>query len=57
MEVEERVKALEEEFEVTREELKLILVDIRALMMEVNNPIKSDWNMGALVSKVLVGRG
>ncbi|MFH1003281.1 MAG: hypothetical protein V1780_03975 [Chloroflexota bacterium] len=57
MEEEARLKALEKEFGVTREELKQILVDIRTLLMEVNNPIKSEWSMGALVSKVLVGRG
>ena len=40
MDTEERIKALEEEFEVTKEELKQILMDIRAFIMEVENPLK-----------------
>lgn len=42
MDTEERIKALEEEFEATREELKQILLDIRAFLMDAQTPIPND---------------
>jgi len=38
MEVNERIKALEDEFQETRDDLKKILVDIRAYLMEATSP-------------------
>lgn len=40
METENRVKELEEEFRVTKDELRQILLDIRAYLMEAQNPLK-----------------
>ena len=40
MDAEERLKELESEFEVTQEELRKILLDIRAFLMEAQNPLK-----------------
>jgi hypothetical protein len=37
---EEMVKALEEELHQTRNEMSLILLDIRAFIMEVKNPLR-----------------
>ena len=42
MDTEERIKALEEEFNATKEELKQILFDIRAFLMEAKSPIPND---------------
>ena len=42
MDTEERIKALEEEFNATKEELKQILFDIRSFLMEANSPIPND---------------
>lgn len=40
METEERLKELEDEFQVTKDELKKILLDIRAFLMEAQNPLR-----------------
>ncbi len=40
METEERLKELEDEFQVTMDELKKILLDIRAFLLEAQNPLK-----------------
>ena len=40
MDTEERVKALEDEIQATREELQQILLEIRAYVMEAQNPLK-----------------
>ena len=42
MGTEERIKALEDEFNATKEELKQILFDIRAFNMEAKSPIPND---------------
>ena len=39
---EERIKALEEEFQATKEELKQILLEIRAYLMDALTPIPND---------------
>jgi len=46
MDIEERIKALEDEFQVTKEELKQILLDIRTFLMEVQTPLPSNLNTG-----------
>ena len=48
MDTEERIKTLEEEFQITKEELKQILVDIRTLLMEAQTPLPADPNRGNL---------
>ena len=40
MEVEERIKELENELQVTKDELKQILLDIRTFLMEAENPMR-----------------
>ena len=42
MDEESRAKALEDEFEETTDELKQILLDIRAYLMEALTPIPND---------------
>jgi hypothetical protein len=41
METEERLKALEDEFQKTKNETKQLMLDIRALLMEASSPIRS----------------
>ncbi|MFH1169783.1 MAG: hypothetical protein V1691_03710 [Chloroflexota bacterium] len=40
--IEEKVKALEDEFRTTKEELQDILLDIRTRLMEVQAPLRAD---------------
>lgn len=42
MDEEERLRTLEDEFQVAKEELKRILLDIRSFLMEVNTPLRSE---------------
>ena len=42
MDTEERIKALEDEFHATKEELQQILFDIRTFIMEAKSPIPND---------------
>ena len=42
MDTEERIKVLQEEFQVTTRELKKILFDIRIYIMEAETPIPND---------------
>ena len=42
MEAEEMIKALEDEFQLTKEEMKAILFDIRTYLMEATTPIPND---------------
>ena len=42
MTAEDRLKALQDEFQVTKEELKQILYDIRTYIMEAQTPIPND---------------
>jgi len=44
MTAEERIKALEDEFQPTREELKQIMLDIRAVLMEASSPLRWEAN-------------
>ncbi|MCK4723734.1 MAG: hypothetical protein KAT75_10535 [Dehalococcoidia bacterium] len=46
MDIEERVKALEDEFPAEKEGLKHILLDIRTFFMAVRTPLRRDSNMG-----------
>ena len=40
METEDRIKELEAELKVTKDELKQLLMDIRAFLMEAQNPLR-----------------
>ena len=42
MTTEDRLKALQDEFQTTRDELKQILYDIRTYIMEAQTPIPND---------------
>lgn len=44
MDIEQRIKALEDELRETKEELDQILLDIRAHLMEVQTPLRADLN-------------
>ena len=44
MNIEERIKALEDEFQLTKEELRQILLDIRVYLMGANTPLRPDAN-------------
>ena len=46
MDTEERVKALEEEFQTTKDELRQILLDIRTVLMEAQTPLPTDFIKG-----------
>ena len=46
MDIEDRIKALEGEFQVTKEELQQILLDIRTSQMEMQTPLPADAKKG-----------
>jgi len=46
MYVDERIRALEEELQVTKEELRQILLDIRACLMETQTPLPTNLTRG-----------
>lgn len=41
MEFEERMKALEDEFSLSKTETKQLMLDIRALLMEISSPLRT----------------
>ncbi len=41
MEFEERMKALEDEFSLSKTETKQLMLDIRALIMEISSPLRT----------------
>jgi ribosome-interacting GTPase 1 len=46
METEERIKALEDEFQQTKNETKQLMLDIRALLMEARSPLRTQSGNG-----------
>ena len=48
MDTEEKLSALEDEFAATKDEVKRILLDIRAFLMEASAPLRSEQNAGKL---------
>lgn len=46
MDIEERLRALEDEFPAAKDELKRILVDIRTFIMETDTPLRTDSTAG-----------
>ncbi len=53
MDAEQRIKALEDEFEAEKKELKAILLDIRAFVMEAQSPIRRDSQVAAPSSEAI----
>ena len=53
MDTEERLKALENELQAMKEELKGIILDIRTFLMEAHNPLGGDLNAGRLITRVI----
>ncbi len=49
---EERIKTLQDEFEITKEELKKLLYDIRTYMMEAQTPIPNDLERERLTTLI-----
>ena len=57
MDTESRIKALEDEFSETKEELKNILLDIRTYLMEALTPIPNDLDRERLREELESERG
>jgi len=57
MNMEDRVKALEEELQVTKDELRQILLDIRACLMETQTPLPANLNRGEFTGQSDSGKG
>lgn len=57
MDTESRMKALEDEFSETNEELKHILLDIRTYLMEALTPIPNDLDRERLREELEAERG
>ncbi len=57
MDTESRIKALEDEFQETKEELKEILLDIRTYLMEAQTPIPNDLDRERLREELEAERG
>ena len=55
MEIDEKIKALQEEFQPVQEEVKQILFDIRTWIMEAQSPIPNDLekeHLGNFINKM-----
>jgi len=57
MDTESRIKALEDDFHKTEEELKEILLDIRTYLMEAQTPIPNDLDRDRLREELEAERG
>jgi hypothetical protein len=57
MDTDSRIKALEDEFQKTQEELKKILLDIRTYLMEARTPIPNDLNRENIGEEIEGERG
>ncbi len=57
MDTESRIKALEDDFRETEEELKEILLDIRTYLMEAQTPIPNDLDRDRLREELEAERG
>ena len=57
MDEESRLKALEDEFQETKEELQQMLLDIRTYLMEAQTPIPNDLEKGKLREELEAERG
>jgi len=57
MDIESRIKALEDDFRETKEELQEILLDIRTYLMEAQTPIPNDLDRERLREELEAERG
>jgi hypothetical protein len=57
MEPEKNIDEIEAEFQEVRDELKAILFDIRAYLMEVQSPIPNDLQKESLREELKAERG
>ena len=57
MDTESRIKALEDEFQQTKDDLKQILLDIRTHLMEAQSPIPNDLEKQKLREELKSERG
>lgn len=57
MDTESRIKALEDDFRETKEELQEILLDIRTYLMEAQTPIPNDLDRERLREELEAERG
>ena len=57
MDIDERIKALEAEFQETKEELQQVLLDIRAFQMEAQTPLRADLMGGKLPAQSDIEKG
>ena len=57
MDPESRIKALEDELQETKEELKQILLDIRTYLMEAQTPIPNDLDREKVHDELEAERG
>ena len=57
MDIEERIQALEDEFQTTKEELKHILLDMRTYVMEAQTPIPNDLDRERLREELETQKG
>lgn len=57
MEIEDRINAIEEDLQQTKDELKEILFDIRTYLMEVQSPIPNDLDKEKIQDELKSERG
>jgi seryl-tRNA synthetase len=57
MDTKSRIEALEQELQETKEELRKILLDIRAYLMEAQTPIPKDQDKEELHKELEAERG
>ena len=52
MEIEDRLKVLEDEFPRERDQIRRILLDMRAFFMEAHTPLRVESGMGRTPSQI-----
>jgi len=57
MEIEDRINAIEQDLQQTKDDLKEILFDIRTYLMEVQSPIPNDLDKEKIQDELKSERG